>query len=139
MTEDEPAAIYFDIPATDALGRLNVSGKLRAVEDKVLLHWKEKERTFARSQSQLKTVELDYDDIEEARILKKFFLRRFLVLKIKDPRLIEEMPGVQLGSATLHLPRKSQKEAAKFVSLIDYKLSQVAAEKGAARLEQFDL
>jgi len=138
MTEDEPAAIYFDIPATDALGRLNVTGKLRALEDKVVLHWKEKERTFARSASQLKTIELGYDDIEEADIRSKLFFRRFLVLKIKDPRLIEEMPGVQLGSVTLHLPRKSQREAAKFVSLIDYKLSQVAMEKGAERLRQFE-
>ena len=136
---DDPASFYFDIPATDALGRLHVTGKLRALQDTVELHWKEKDRTFTRSKNQLRTVELTYEQIEEASIRGAWFFKKFLVLKVTDPRLIEEMPGVKMGTVELFLPRKSRKEAKKFVDMIEYRVSEKAMEKSAERLRDLGM
>lgn len=137
--DDEAASFYFDIPATDALGRLNVSGKLRALKDKVELHWKEKERTFTRSKSQLHTVELDYEEIEDAHIKGAWFFTKYLVVRVTDPRLIEEMPGVKMGTVELELPKNSLAEAKKFVSMLDYRVSEKAVERSVERLKEFDI
>ncbi len=136
---DDAASFYFDIPATDALGRLHVTGKLRALEDKVELHWKEKDRTFTRSKNQLRTVELTYDQIEEASIRSAFLFKKFLVLKVTDPRLIEEMPGVKMGTVELKLPRRSRKEAKKFVNILEFRVSENEMEKSAERLRDLGI
>jgi len=136
---DDAASFYFDIPATDALGKLNVSGKLRAVADKVELHWKEKDRTFTRSKNQLHTVELDYEQIEDAHIRGSFFFTKHLILRVTDPRLIEEMPGVKMGTVELELPKRSLAEAKRFVSMIEYRASEKAVERSAERLKEFDI
>jgi hypothetical protein len=137
--DDEATSFYFDIPATDALGRLNVTGKLRAVADKVELHWKEKDRTFTRSKNQLRTVELDYGEIEEASIKGSWFQKKYLVLRVTDPRLIEEMPGVKMGTVELELPKKSLADAKKFVSMLEYRVSEKAAQRADDRLREFNI
>ena len=136
---DDAASFYFDIPATDALGRLHVSGKLRALEDKVELHWKEKDRTFTRSKNQLQTVELNYEQIEDARIVGRFFMKKYLMLRVTDPRLIEEMSGVKMGTVEMFLPRKSRKEAKRFINMLDYRVTQAAADRGAAKLKDLGI
>ena len=138
--DGEEVSFDFEIPATDALGRLHIAGKLRALEEQVLLHWKIKDRTFTRSKNSLRTVEMTYDDIEEADIKHRFwFFRPYLLLKIKDPRLVEEVPGVKMGRVELNLKGGAKPEATKFVSMIDFRVSQHEMEKRSDRLKELGI
>ncbi|MEM9479749.1 MAG: hypothetical protein AAGA58_08865 [Verrucomicrobiota bacterium] len=138
--DGEQVSFEFEIPATDALGRMHVAGKLRALEKEVLLHWKIKDRTFTRSKNSLRTVELTYDDIEEAAIKHHWWLfKPHLVMKIKDPRKVEEVPGVKLGRIDLNLPGKSKAEAKRFVSMIDFRVTQHEMEKRSERLKELGI
>ena len=138
--DGEQVSFDFEIPATDALGRLHLAGKLRALEEKVLLHWKIKDRTFTRSKNSLKTVEMTYDDIEEAEIKSRlWFFKPYLSLRIKDPRIVEEVPGVKMGRIELNLPSKARKDAKKFVSMIDFRMTQKEMENRDKRLKELGI
>ena len=58
--------IQFEIFPSDALERYHLEGKLRVVGEDVLLHYKNRERTFTREQNKLITIEFDIGDIDAA-------------------------------------------------------------------------
>lgn len=138
---DDELSFIFNIPATDALGKLAVTGKFRALEEQVILHWKLEDRTFTRATNEMRTVEMGYDDVEEAIVTTGWwwFSTKVLTVRIKDPRLVEQMPGVMMGKLELELPSKSVTSAKKFVAMLDYRISENAMEKRQERLKDLGI
>ncbi len=130
---DDEASVEFDLPAADALGRLHVDGKLRAADGKVYVHWKLRDRTFTRTQNKLRTVELGMGDIERIDLDKGWFSTTFH-LEVRDPRLLEGIPGVEMGKMVLKLGRSQRADAEKLISVVDFELSQWRADKTRDRL-----
>ena len=145
--EDE-LGIQFEILPSDALERYHLEGKLRVVGEDVLLHYKNRERTFTREQNKLVTIELELGDIETLTLTKKWWgwrggtlhlkANRIILgatgVKVKDPRKLEMMSAATLGSVVMSIPKKSLSHAKKFVAMLDYKMSEDALEKSRARL-----
>jgi len=138
---DDELSFIFNIPATDALGKLAVTGKFRALEEQVILHWKLEDRTFTRATNEMRTIDMTYDDVEEASVTGGFwwFSAKTLTIRIKDPRLVEEIPGVTMGKLELVLPSNSVKPAQKFVAMLDYRMSEAAMEKRQGRLRDLGI
>ena len=134
---DEELGIQFEIFPSDALERYHLEGKLRVVGQQVLLHYKNRERTFTREQNKLVTIELELSDIETLTLDKKWWGLRggVLMLKVKDPRKMEKMSGAKLGQVVMSIPKKSLPAAEKFLSLMDYKISEDALERSRERLQ----
>ena len=132
----EELGIQFEIFPTDALERYHLEGKLRVVGQEVLLHYKNRERTFTREQNKLVTIELALADIETLTLNKKWwgFGGGKLMLKVKDPRKLEKMSGATLGEVIMSIPKKSLHDAEKFISMMDYKISEDALERSRERL-----
>ena len=138
---DDELSFIFDIPAADPLGKLAVTGKFRALEERVILHWKLEDRTFTRATNEMRTIDMTYDDVEEASVTGGFwwFSAKTLTIRIKDPRLVEEMPGVTMGKLELELPSNSVIPARKFVAMLDYRMSEAAVEKRQGRLKDLGM
>jgi len=135
--EDE-LGIQFEILPNDALERYHLEGKLRVVGEEVLLHYKNRERTFTREQNKLVTIELGLVDIETLSLRKKWWGWRggALLLKVKDPRKLEKMSAATLGEVVMSIPKISVPDAEKFVAMVDYKMSEDALERSRARLNE---
>lgn len=133
---DDELGIQFEIFPSDALERYHLEGKLRVVGEEVLLHYKNRERTFTREQNKLVTIELGLADIETLRLDKKWWGLRggTLVLKVKDPRKLEKMSAASLGEVVMSIPKKSIPHAEKFLAMMDYKISEDALERSRERL-----
>lgn len=139
---DDEISFIFNIPATDALGKTAVTGKFRALEEQVLLHWKFEDRTFNRDSNAMRTIEMTYDDLEEARVVKSgmlWFSKKVLTIRIRDPRLIEEVPGVTMGKLELELPARSVEPATKFVTMVEYRVSESVLKRRLGRLEDMGM
>ncbi len=123
---EEELGIQFEIFPSDALERYHLEGKLRVVGQEVLLHYKNRERTFTREQNKLVTIELALSDIETLTLNRKWWGMRggTLILKVKDPRKMEKMSGATLGEVVMSIPKKSLPDAQKFLSMMDYKISE---------------
>lgn len=133
---EEELGIQFEIFPSDALEMYHLEGKLRVVGQQVLLHYKNRERTFTREQNKLVTIELELGDIEKLALEKKWWGWRggTLVLKVKDPRKLDKMSAAKLGEVVMSIPRESVSDAERFLSLMDYKISEDALEKSRERL-----
>lgn len=133
---EEELGIQFEIFPNDALERYHYEGKLRVVGQEVLLHYKNRERTFTREQNKMVTIELALADIETLNLDKKWWGMGggTLTLKVRDPRKIEVMSGATLGEVVMSIPKKSLPDAEKFLSLMDYKISEDALERSRERL-----
>ena len=133
---EEELGIQFEIFPSDALEMYHLEGKLRVVGQQVLLHYKNRERTFTREQNKLVTIELGLGDIETLALEKKWWGWRggTLILKVKDPRKLDRMSGAKLGEVVMSIPRDSISDAERFLALIDYKISEDALEKSRERL-----
>ena len=132
----EPIAIYFEIPATDSLGRKHVDGKLRGEEDKVYFHWKIRDRAFSDPENAMKTVEFEYSEIEEAELKTRWlFFPHHFIFRVRDPRKLAEVPGVNMGKVDLLITKRSRKDARRFAKFLDYKASEIAADRRKHRLD----
>ena len=129
--------IQFEIFPSDALERYHLEGKLRVVGEDVLLHYKNRERTFTREQNKLITIEFDISDIETLTLDKKWWGLGggTLRLKVKDPRKLEQMSGASLGEVVMSIPKKSLPDAKKFLAMMDYKISEDALQRSRERLQ----
>jgi len=135
----EPIAIYFEIPATDPMGREHVEGKLRGLDDEVVLHWKIRDRTFNREPNPMHEIHLEYHEVEDVEFHKKFWGKRFIDFKVGDPKKLEGMPGIHIGKATLHVTKKSKDDAERLAKFLDYKISEHRVAKSQEALsELFD-
>ncbi len=136
----DSTALSFEIPARDALGREHVEGKLVAEEKALQFYWRFRDRTFKRLGDDMKLIELEYTNVESVELKTTFF--RFnprLLLKLTDPRPLGEVPGTQVGAATLMLQGSGTKEAVRvFLKMLDYRKSDAVANNRITRLSELD-
>jgi hypothetical protein len=136
----DSTALSFEIPARDALGREHVEGKLVAADDALQFYWRFRDRTFKRTGDDMRIIPIDYTNIESVAL--KTTLRWFkarLLLKLTDPRPLGEVPGTQVGAATLMLTsREAKAEARAFLKMIDYRKSDAMANASITRLSDLD-
>lgn len=135
MLDSDPISIQFDIPATDHLGKNHVEGKLRFMSDTVELSWRLRGNVFRGGNDEVTTIPLPYSQIEHVELRKKWWKIRDLILRIADPALVAEIPGVEMGKMTLVIDDRSREEAKKLESLIDYKRSIFILDERTKRIE----
>jgi hypothetical protein len=131
----DESALNFEIPARDSLGREAVIGKLSGTQEEVLFTWRLKDRTFRKAEGDMKTVRIPYRQVESVTFKATFgFINPRLILLVADPHLIEEVPGTDVGKATLMLEKRSKAAAQKFLKLVDFKKSEADANQARSRL-----
>ena len=135
MLDSDPISIQFNIPATDHLGKNHVEGKLRFMSDSVDLSWRLRGNVFRRGNDEVTTIPLPYSQIEHVELRKKWWKIRDLIIRIADPALVAEIPGVEMGKMTLVIDDRSREEAKKLESLIDYKRSMFILDERTKRIE----
>ena len=123
MISIEPVNIHFSIPASDPLGREAVLGKLRFMPELVVLSWRLKGNVFRGGKSTMISIDLPYGEIEHVELIKKWFRVRQIVLRILNPELVQDIPGVDMGKMTMDIDDRSREEAKKLSDLIDFKRS----------------
>tara|TARA_R110002096_G_scaffold140901_2_gene295592 strand:+ start:996 stop:1409 length:414 start_codon:yes stop_codon:yes gene_type:complete len=127
-------SISFDNPATDALGYQHVSGKLFCGRDQMELQFKERDRAFRKSETQV--ISFDYGEIERVRFISKWFRPKFLVLSTRSPEKIAAFPGTEVGLVELRVSRDSIKDAKRVKSLIEFRQSEAFVEESEDRISR---
>ncbi len=135
MISIDPVNIHFHIPATDPLGKEGVLGKLRFLPDGITLSWRLKGSVFKGGKGEMTSIDLPYEEIEHVELVKKWFKVRRLVLRIEDPALVKEIPGVDMGKMDLHIDERSRDEAKKLHGLIDFRRSMFILDAQDKRLK----
>lgn len=135
MISIEPVNIHFSIPAADPLGREAVLGKLRFLPDRVALSWRMKGNVFRGGKSEMVSIDLPYSEIDHVELVKKWFRIRQIILRIANPELVREIPGVDMGKMVLDIDDRSRQEAKKLVGLIDFKRSMFILDDHENRLK----
>jgi hypothetical protein len=130
----DPVHIQFHIPARDPLGREEVLGKIRFLPAHVEFNWRLKGNVFVGGKGEMHTLTVPYGEIEHVELIRKWWRLRRLVLRISNPALVEEIPGVELGKMTLEIDERSREEAKKLASLIDFKRSVFLLDEHDQRL-----
>ncbi len=136
MFDTNPISIQFEIPATDHLGKNHVEGKVRFMADEVEIDWRVRGNVFRGGNAEVKTISMPYGQIEHVELRKKWWKIRDIILRIADPSLVEEIPGVEMGKMVLQIDNRSREEAEKLESLIDYKRSIFILDEQTKRLEK---
>ncbi|MEM7147475.1 MAG: hypothetical protein AAF591_20330, partial [Verrucomicrobiota bacterium] len=121
------------MPASDQLGHLHVDGKLRCLEDRVVLQYKIRDRIFKKSGKELEKIEFPYSELEEVAYNPNWFRASRLVLKTRDPAILAKMPGSDLGRIDMRVTKKSKKDAAKMEKLVEFKRSEFDAARSHER------
>ena len=134
MVETNPISLWFYLPASDPLGRDEVTGKLRFLAEHVELHWRLKGNVFRGDDEAMARVDLPYGEIEHVELVKRWWRIRSIVLRIGDPSLVAEIPGVTMGKMELHVDERSREEARKLGSLIDFRRSIFLLDEQTKRL-----
>ena len=135
MISIDPVNIHFSIPAADPLGRQAVLGKLRFLPERVALSWRLKGNVFRGGKSEMVTIDLPYGEIDHVELIKKWFRVRQIVLRIANPELVQEIPGVDMGKMVLDIDGRSRQEAKKLAGLIDFKRSMFILDEHENRLK----
>ena len=135
MFPTEPPNIQFFLPAQDPLGREEVHGKLRFLPGHLEINWRLKGSVFTGGKGEMRTIEVPYQEIEHVALVRRFFKVRRLDLRISDPALVKEIPGVTMGKMSLHIDKRSRKKARKLNALIDYNRSLFLLDEQTKRLE----
>ena len=131
--EADELAVYFWIPAQDQMGYLHVDGKLRFLDDRIVLQFKVRDRVFKKSGNTLEKIEFPYSEVEEVNYNPNWLTASRLILKTRDPATLEPVPGVELGRIDLRITRKSKRDARKIEKLVEYKTSEALAERSHER------
>lgn len=135
MIDSEPISLWFFLPATDPLGREEVHGKLRFLADHVELHWRLKGNVFRSGETEMALVELPYGEIEHVELVKRWWRIRRIVLRVGNPSLVADIPGVSMGKMELHIDDRSRQEARRLASLIDFRRSIFLLDEQTKRLK----
>ena len=136
MLDSDPISIQFEIPATDHLGKNHVEGKIRFMAEHVELSWRVRGNVFRGGNAEVATISLPYSQIEHVELRKKWWKVRDLILRIADPALVSEIPGVEMGKMVLQIDKRSRQEATKLESLIDFKRSMFILDEQEQRIEK---
>ena len=134
----DPVHIQFHIPARDPLGREEVLGKIRFLSDHVEIKWRLRGNIFVGGKGEMRTIEVSYKEIEHVELVKRWWRPRRLVLRISNPSLVEEIPGVELGKMNLDIDARSREEAGKLNSIVDFKRSVLLLDEHEQRLAAMD-
>lgn len=135
MIDNEPVSIWFFLPAADPLGREEVHGKLRFLPELVELHWRLKGNVFRKGgDEQMTRIDLPYDEIEHVELVKRWWKLQRIILRIGNPALVGEIPGVTMGKMELHIDDRSREEASKLASFIDFRRSIFLLDEQTKRL-----
>lgn len=137
MPVEDEASVEFHLPAQDALGRLDVDGKVRWEGGTLFVHWKRRDRTFTRTKNTLHTSELSPGDVDQIKLETGWF-NTTLRLHVKDPRSLDGMPGVEMGKLVVKLQKDQRPAAQKLVSVVDFEMSQYRADKSQRRLNDLE-
>jgi hypothetical protein len=136
MFDTNPISIQFEIPATDHLGKNHVEGKVRFMADAVEIDWRVRGNVFRGGNAEVETISMHYGQIEHVELRKKWWKIRDIILRIADPSVVAEIPGVEMGKMVLQIDKRSREEAEKLESLIDYKRSIFILDEQTKRLEK---
>lgn len=136
MLDTNPISIQFEIPATDHLGKDHVEGKIRFMADEVEIGWRIKGNVFRGGNAPVELISMPYGQIEHVELRKKWWKISDLILRIADPSLVAEIPGVEMGKMILKIDERSREEAGKLESLIDFKRSIFILDEQTKRLER---
>ena len=134
----DSTALSFEIPARDALGREHVEGKLVAAEEALQFYWRFRDRTFKRLSDDMRMIAIDYTNVESValRTTLRWFKPR-LLFKLTDPRPLAEVPGTQVGTATLMLTSHEAKlEARAFLKMVEFRQSDALAHASITRMSE---
>jgi hypothetical protein len=127
-------SVYFENPATDALGYEHVEGFLRCGRDFAELHFKERNRAFRKTEPI--TVQFDYAEIERVEYIDRWFRPKILVLRTSSPEKLKDFPGAVVGMVELQVIGKSKADAAKASAFLDYKQSEAYLRDSTERLSE---
>ena len=127
-------SVYFDNPATDAMGYEHVEGFLRCGRDHAELHFKEKDRAFRKSEPT--TVTFEYSEIERVEYHGGWLRPKILTLRVRTPEKLKDFPGADVGRVDLQVTKKSRKDAERAPALLDYKQSEAYLRESANRLDE---
>ena len=125
----EPISVSFRIPATDPLGRNEVIGKLRFLPQHCELHWHLEHNVFRGGKGEHHIVNIPYGEIEEVDLKKRWLGRSTISFNISNPKLILNMPGVEMGKLTFEIDKKSSSSLGKLKNYVDFKKSVFQFEK----------
>lgn len=90
---------------------------------------------FKGGKGELTTIDLPYGEIEHVELVKKWFKIRQIILRISNPELVKDIPGVDMGKMTLDIDDRSRDEAKKLTGLIDFKRSMFILDEHENRLK----
>lgn len=132
--------LSFEIPARDSLGREHVEGQLVVAETALHFYWRFRDRTFRGDGDEMKLIEVNYRTVEKAVLKTTFgFLNPRLLITLTDPRSLGEIPGTQVGTATLFLNGRSAiTEAKRLLKLLDYHRSETIAQERISQLSELN-
>ena len=132
----DATALSFEIPARDALGREHVEGKLVAAETALQFYWRFRDRTFKRTGDDMRLIGIDYTNVESVQLkMTLIWFKPRLLFKLTDPRPLGEVPGTQVGTATLMLTGHDAKEEARaFLKMVEYRQSDAVANARITRM-----
>lgn len=131
----DPINIYFSIPATDHLGKNLVTGKVRFLETSVELTWRLAGSVFTGGKGEMKTIDIPYGEVESVEVEKGWFTIKKIILRIGNPKLVKEMPNIEMGKMCLVIDKRSKQEIPKLSSLIDFKKSEFILDQHEKRLK----
>lgn len=134
MLSIDPVHIQFHIPARDPLGREEVLGKVRFLPEKVEINWRLKGNVFVGGKGKMHTVDVPYSQIEHVELQRRWWRHRRIVLRISDPSLVKEIPGIEMGKMVLEIDKRSRQEAGKLEGLIDFQRSVFLLDEHQKRL-----
>lgn len=130
----EELSIYFENPATDALGHEIVEGKLVCDRDGVTLRFKLKDRAFRKNESV--TMQFSYTEVESLHYTSRFFGPKILTFRTRGTDKLNEFPGADVGKVILHVIKDSRSEAGKAADFVEYRQSEAWLAEQDERLSE---
>lgn len=134
MIDSDPVNLHFTIPAKDHLGREEIQGQLRFHAEHIDLHWRMKGNVFTGGPGEMTLVEVPYPAVAEVSLRRKWFRPAELTLRLEDPSLTSEIPGIEVGLMTLLIDPGSKLQIEKLNDLIDFRRSIFLLDESTKRL-----
>ena len=135
MLDTDPINLHFIIPAADHLGREKVQGQLRFHSDHIDLHWRLKGNVFTGGPGEMTLITIPYPAVAEVDLKKKWLRPPELILRLEDPLLVAEIPGIEVGRMLLQIDSQSKDQVNKLKNLIDFRRSTFLLDETNKRLQ----
>ena len=135
MLDSEPINLHFTIPATDHLGREEVQGQLRFHAQHIDLHWRLKGNVFTGGPGDMTLIEIPYKVVAEVKLNRRWFRPTELIMRLEDPTLVKDIPGVEVGRLALQVQAEGKDAIKQVQNLIDFRRSLFLIDSTNKRLE----